>query len=104
MINVIKIKKYRGAHILILNAWQSFVAIVFYRGKFYHCRTDAVKQGEYTNNEYLVALDTITKDAKYLVEALKRKRSVLFQLKSLWKKNIKRSIERRRGTPETEKK
>lgn len=90
MINVIAVKKYRGASILIINCWQSFIAIVFYRGQFYHCRIDAVQRGEYNNQEYLTALDTISKDAKYLVAAVKKKRSFFEKIKKIF--NLKKKV------------
>ena len=94
MLNVIKTKKYRGAYIEILNYYQDFVAVIFYRGRFYHFRSDALKKGEYTNEEYLTILDTILKDAKRFADEIIKERSLLGQIKR-WIKN-KRNIANRR--------
>ena len=94
--NAIKIKKYRGANILIINEWQDFIAIIFYRGGFYHCRLGVEKNevifrnhkrigpADYTNGEYLVAVDTIVKDAKILVDNIIKERSLWNQIKKIY--------------------
>ena len=95
MFSVIKVKKYRSTFILIINFWQDFVSIIFYRGQFYHCRLKAEKMGEYSNEEYLTALDTILKDSHTLVDTIIRERSLIGTIKRLWHKN-KQNIETRR--------
>ena len=84
MLNSIKIKSYRGAHILILNSWQEFIVIVFYKNQFYHFLSGAEKKGEYTNDEYFTVIDTITKDSHKYIDAIILKRSLKFKIKQLW--------------------
>lgn len=108
MINAVKIRKYKEAHILILNMWQSFLTIIFYRGKFYHFYMDAFKQGEYDIGEYTVVLDACLKDAKTLIDKIKKERSLLNIIKKfvcqMLKKDTKRNFEKRQAMPAMEKK
>lgn len=87
------VKKYRGAHILILNEWQTFIAIIFYKGKFYHAYAEAIKKGEYGGKEYTECVDFAYREAKRVVDAIKiskRQRSILGKI--LIKLNVYKAI------------
>ncbi len=88
---VLKIKKYRGANILIMNNWQSFIYVIFYRNRFYTNTIDITKYGEYSNAEYLRAIDGVLLAAKETVDIIKQ-RSFVFnifnQFKNLYAKII----------------
>lgn len=81
----VRCRKYRGAHILIINEFQSFLAIIFYKGRFYQTKLDAIKQGkkEYTASEYATACDTMFKEACLLVDAIKVKLNIITKIKQL---------------------
>ena len=65
----VKVKDYRGANILILNNdWQTFISVVFHKGQFYAWQTDGIKNGEYTNKEFLLAVDNAYIHAKAIVD------------------------------------
>ena len=91
----IKVKKYRKANILILNEFQSFISVVFYRGNFYQIKTDAIKHGEYTNGEYTEAIENAYTEAKKLADAIITSRSIKFRIKQLWQEAISRRIAER---------
>ena len=84
LVNSLSMRPYRGAHIHIINYFQRFVVVVFYRGHFYQFLSETTKQGEYTNEEYLLVLDAIRKDAEKYVDAIKKKRSFRYRLKSFF--------------------
>lgn len=79
--NAIQTKKYKGAYIHILNYWQDFVVVIFYRRKFYQFRSATDKKGEYTNEEYIIVLDSIFQDAHKFIEAIREKRSLKNKIK-----------------------
>lgn len=68
---VVKIKKYRGASILVLNEWQSFIYAIYYRGQFYANEINIHKSGEYSNSEYLRAMDGALIAAKSTIDIIK---------------------------------
>lgn len=77
-----RIRRYKGAYILILNVWDTFLTIIFLRGKFYHIKHDAeIKGREYTNKEYLDILDVIKKDAYKIIDIIKVESSIRFKVK-----------------------
>ena len=88
------IRKYRGAHILIINEFQTFISITFYKGKFYHIKHDAIKRGEYTNKEYLEVCDSIQKEAKKMVDLIRVEKSLLFKIKNIYVSITKRLSQR----------
>ncbi len=78
---IAKIKKYNGAHILILNEWQRFIYIIFYKGQFYANTFDIEKTGDYTGTEYIRAMDAVLLAAKKSCDIIIQ-RSLLNKLKS----------------------
>lgn len=110
LVNTITAKKYRGAYIYIVNYWQDFVIVIFYRGRFYSFRSVTDKRGkfdrfgnfirgEYTNEEYIIVLENIFKDAHKFIDAIKIERSVLFRIKRSLKLFIQKSnVKRQRKT------
>lgn len=83
MIQVAQIRKYRGANILILNNWQSFVYVIFYRKQFYANEITIAKPGEYTNLEYVRALDGVLIAAKRSVDMIRERSSWKSKLKNV---------------------
>ena len=81
MINGLHFKEYRGAHIHLINYWQDFVVVVFYRGRFYDYKVEAEKKGEYTNEEYIRVISAVYEDAKKFVDAIRVKRSLKNKIK-----------------------
>ena len=84
MLTAIRVRKYRGAHILIINKWYTFVAIIFYKGQFFQTELDAIpemKRKDYTVKEYAIACDTMLKEARKVVDAIKIKRSLKTRIK-----------------------
>ena len=81
LFNSIETRKYRGAYIQILNYWQDFVIVVFYRGKFYQFKSATDKKSEYTNEEYILVLKNIIKDAEKFIDAIKNQRSIKGRIK-----------------------
>lgn len=98
--NSIETKKYRGAHIHIINYYQEFIIVVFYRGKFYQFKSATDKRGEYTNEEYLVVLDAIREDAKKFIDAIKIQRSFKYKIKLFIKNFHVRKKRKTIGIPE----
>lgn len=96
---VIKVKKYKGANILIINEWYQFIAIIFYRGQFYTTKLDAIKRDhrEYTATEYAQAADAMLQEAKLLVEAIRTKRSLRFKLKNLYNHYVRSQLQQERA-------
>ena len=78
---IVKIKKYRGANILILNNYQDFLCVIFYKGKFYANTFEISKAGEYTEKEYIQALDAVQIAARTTVNIIKERSSVINKLK-----------------------
>jgi len=70
---VTKIAKYRGASILILNEWQCFIYVIFYKGEFFANQIVITKSGEYTNKEYLQAMDGALTAAKSTIDTFKER-------------------------------
>ena len=89
VLNSVKMSKYRGAYIHIVNFYQEFIVVVFYKGEFYQFKSATDKGGEYTNEEYILVLDAIRKDAERFIDAIKKERSVIFRLKR-WLKNYQK--------------
>ncbi len=79
---IVKIKKHKGANILILNDWHKFIYIIFYRGQFYANTFDIEKQGEYTDKEYLQALDGLLLAAKKTSNLIIQRSSIINKLKT----------------------
>ena len=83
-LTAIRIKKYRGANILIINKWQNFIAIIFYKGQFFQTELEAtpeVKRKDYTAREYAIACDAMLNEAKKVVNAIRAKRSLKNRLR-----------------------
>ena len=101
---IVKIKKYKAANILILNEWQRFIYIIFYKGQFYANTFDIEKTGDYTGTEYLRAMDAVLLAAKKSCDIIIERSSLLNKLKN-YVKSIKISffgIKGRKERPETE--
>lgn len=81
---VCKIKVYRGAKILVLNDdWQTFIYVIFYKGQFYANNIAVTKRGEYTNKEYMEALEAVLNVAHKVIDKLKQERSLIYKFKQL---------------------
>lgn len=87
---VVRIRKYRGANILILNEWQKFIYIIFLKGKFYAYDFEISKRGDYTNREYLQALDAANMAAKSTVDTLYQRSPLRKFFKEIYAKTILR--------------
>ncbi len=90
LINSIVTKKYKGAYIHIINYFQQFVVVVFYKGRFYQFLSVTDKAREYTNEEYILVLNGIYEDAKKFIESIKVQRSLKFRIKGYLIKYVKR--------------
>ena len=82
---VVKIKTYRGAHILILNEFQGFIWVAFYKGKFYAGQLHIEKQGEYTLDETESALKATLCAAKLSIDQICERSFPLKQIKQCQK-------------------
>ena len=83
MLTAIRVRKYRGAHILIINKWQNFIAIIFYKGQVHQTELDAEIKGQhdYTAKQYAIACDAMLCEAKKVVDAIREQRSLRFKFK-----------------------
>ena len=82
----LKVKKYRGARILIINEWYEFLVIVYMRGEFYTTKVDAIKRGEYNAKEYAEASEFALREAKTLIDAIIKKKSIINKIKQTYAK------------------
>ena len=82
----VKTKKYKGAHILILNDWQNFRYIIFYKGLFFSTDLEVTKRGEYTNEEYILAVDATYQAACATIDQIILQRSWTQKIKYIYKK------------------
>jgi len=99
----VKISNYKGAHILILNEWQVFIYIIYYKRKFFANEISISKRGEYTNKEYVQALDGALVAAKSTIDII-RERSAFRKFFTLLKNGASNISQRgqadRREVPE----
>lgn len=84
---VIRVRRYRGAYILIVEFQQKWLGIVYYRGQFYHVLLDAfVKGDEYNAGEFTEAADVALRQVHELVDSIKKGRSIKQIIINLWRK------------------
>ena len=74
--NIHRIREYRGAHILILSLHSTFIYVIFYKSKFYTNIFTLQRPGEFTNMEYLKAVDAALIAAKATVDGIRQQRSL----------------------------
>ncbi len=91
---VAKTKDYKKAKIVVLNDdWQTFIYVIYYKGEFYANNIAVTKQGEYTNTEYMQALEAVLDVAHRVVDKIIEERSPKSLLNKICQKlGIKLSI------------